>query len=159
MDYAKITSKSERLNRLMNIHFSTFFEDMPLTHNQVRALLFIIEKSENGDVYPKDLEGYMSVRGSSVASLVNHLVQKGYITRESVAFDARFKRLVPTEKAFAVRGTIEERIDRYVNSLYVGLSDEELEAYCAVLDRIEKNIDNMRGVDRMGLLDYNNNEM
>ncbi|MCD7845416.1 MAG: MarR family winged helix-turn-helix transcriptional regulator [Oscillospiraceae bacterium] len=140
MDYKRITSKQERLRRLMNLHFASFFDDMPLTSNQAMALEFIINKSEEGDVFPKDLEAHLSIRGSSVASLVNHLDQSGYIVRESVAFDGRYKRLVPTEKAFAVLEKINDRINRYTESLFVGISDDELAIFESVIEKIGDNI-------------------
>lgn len=140
MDYKRITSKQERLRRLMNIHFSSFFADMPLTSNQALALEFIINQSEQGDVFPKDLEAHLSIRGSSVASLVNHLDQNGYLVREPVAFDGRYKRLVPTEKAFAVRDKINDRVNRYTESLFVGIPDDELETFESVIEKIESNI-------------------
>ncbi|MCD7749823.1 MAG: MarR family winged helix-turn-helix transcriptional regulator [Oscillospiraceae bacterium] len=142
MDYKRITNKQERLRRLMNIHFSSFFDDMPLTSNQAMALEFIISKSEHGDVFPKDLEAHLSIRGSSVASLVNHLDQSGYLVREPVAFDGRYKRLVPTEKAYAVRDKINDRINRYTESLFVGISDEDLTVFESVIEKIEGNIVN-----------------
>ncbi|MCD8115784.1 MAG: MarR family winged helix-turn-helix transcriptional regulator [Oscillospiraceae bacterium] len=140
MDYKRITSKQERLRRLMNIHFSSFFDDMPLTSNQAMALEFIINKSEQGDVFPKDLEAHLSIHGSSVASLVNHLDQSGYLVREPVAFDGRYKRLVPTEKAFAVRDKINDRITRYTDSLFVGISEDDLAVFESVIEKIEDNI-------------------
>lgn len=51
-----------------------------------------------------------------------------------------YKRLISTEKALAVRQEINDRIDRYVESVFVGISEEELEFFDAMLDRMIDNV-------------------
>lgn len=141
MDYNVLTGKQERLRRLMNLHFATYFEDLPLTSTQALALEFIMEKAECGDVFQKDLEIFFSVRGSSVTSLINHLERDGYIRRESVRFDRRYKHLAPTEKALAMRKELSDRIDRYMESLFVGIPEADLRVYESVLEQMTKNVE------------------
>lgn len=141
MNYSKtLTGKQERLHRLMNLHFAAFFEDMPLTSTQALALEFIMEKAEVGDVYPKDLETFLSIRGSSVASLINNMERDGYLRREAVNFDGRYKRLVPTEKAIGMQTEISSRIDRYMESLFVGIPEAKLKIFEEVIDKMEQNV-------------------
>lgn len=140
MDYKVLTGKQERLNRLMNLHFASFFEDLPLTSTQALALEFIMEKASVGEVYQKDLETFLSVRGSSVTSLINNLERDGYIRREPVKFDGRYKHLAPTEKALAIQGEISRRIDRYMDSLFVGIPEGDLTVYESVLDKMTQNV-------------------
>lgn len=140
MDYKRLTGKQERLNRLMNLHFSSFFTDLPLTNTQALTLEFIVEKAQYGEVYQKDLEIFLSIRGSSVTSLINNLERDGYIRREPVAFDGRYKHLAPTEKALKLKPVISERIDRYMESLFVGISDEDLKVFESVLEKMADNI-------------------
>lgn len=140
MDYKALTGKQERLNRLMNLHFASFFDDLPLTATQALTLEFIMEKASVGEVYQKDLEVFLSIRGSSVTSLINNLERDGYIKRESVKFDGRYKHLAPTEKALSIKKDISRRIDRYMESLFVGISENELEIYESVLEKMERNV-------------------
>lgn len=140
MDYKVLTGKQERLNRLMNLRFASFFEDMPLTSTQALALEFIMEKAAVGQVYQKDLEAFLSVRGPSASSLINTLERDGYIRRESVAFDGRYKHLAPTEKALSMQEQISHRISRYMESLFVDIPEAELKVYQAVLEKMERNV-------------------
>lgn len=140
MDYHRLTGKQERLRRLMNLHFASFFEDLPLTSTQAMTLEFIMEKAQAGDVFPKDVEGFLSVRGSSAVSLINNLERDGYLRRETASFDGRYKRLVPTEKALQMQKEISGRIDRYMESLFVGIPEEELRTFEAVLEKMEQNV-------------------
>lgn len=140
MDYKVLTGKQERLNRLMNLHFASFFEGMPLTATQALVLEFIMQKGQNGEVYQKDIEVFLSVRGSSVTSLINNLERNGYIRRQSVKSDGRYRHLAPTEKALSIKEEISGRIDRYMESLFVGISEEELKTFEKVLDRMEQNV-------------------
>ncbi len=140
MEYKVLTGKQERLNRLMNLHFASFFEDLPLTSTQALALEFVIQKASDGEVYQKDLESFLSIRGSSVTSLINNLERDGYIRRESVKFDGRYKHLAPTEKALAIQAEISQRIDRYMDSLFVGIPEADLIVYESVLEKMTQNV-------------------
>lgn len=139
MDCKVLSEKHERLNRLMRLHFAAYFEDFGLTAMQALTLEYIMLKSEGGDVFPKDLENFLFIRSSSVASLVNNLEMTGYIQRETASFDARYKRLVPTQKALEMKAEISRRIDEYNQSLYVGISEKDLEVYESVIEKMSKN--------------------
>lgn len=139
MDYKKITGKQERLNRLMNLHFATYFDDLTITSTQALALEFIMLKAEHSPVYQKDVEAFLSIRGSSVVSLINNLERDGYIRRETADFDGRYKSLVPTPKALTIKQDISERIGKYMDSLFVGISEEELRVFESVIDKMTDN--------------------
>lgn len=140
MDYKMLTGKQERLNRLMNLHFATFFDDLSITSTQALVLEFIMQKSKVGKVFQKDIEVFLSVRGSSVTSLINNLERDGYIRREAVNFDGRYKHLAPTDKALDMQKEISYRIDKYMESLFVGIPESDLEIFESVIDRMEKNV-------------------
>ena len=140
MDCQKLTGKQERLHRLMNLRFAACFKDLPLTSTQALTLEYIIRRTAEGDVFPKELEGFLSIRGSSVISLINNLERDGYIRREAVPFDGRYKRLVPTEKAMQIQEEISTRIEQYMESLFVGISPQELAVYETVLEKMIQNV-------------------
>lgn len=101
---------------------------------------FVIQKASNGEIYQKDLESFLSIRGSSVTSLINNLERDGYIRRESVKFDGRYKHLAPTKKALAIQAEISQRIDRYMDSLFAGVPEADLKVYESVLDQMTQNV-------------------
>lgn len=131
--------KQERLRRTLNIFFATFFNDLPLTGAQAMTLKFILERSDIGNVYPKDVGNFLGVRGSSVVSLINYLERNGYVTRQKADFDARYKSIVPTERAFQIEEEIDRRLDDYCEKIYNGISDETLVKFEEILDQMKKN--------------------
>lgn len=139
MDYKSLTGKQDCLNRLMKIRFAKYFDDFDLTAMQALTLEYIVDRGKHGDVFPKDLETFLSIRGSSVTSLINNLESLGYVTREPTEFDGRYKRLLPTPKALDIFGDISARIDEYTNSLFVGISEKELKTFEQVIEKMIKN--------------------
>lgn len=135
-----MTGKLERLHRLMNIRFAAYFEDMALTSTQALTLEYIMLRMEHGDVFPKDVEGFLSIRGSSVVSLLNNLERDGYICRKTADFDGRYSRLIPTEKAEALREEISSRIDQYMTSLFIGIPETELQMLESIIEKIDRNV-------------------
>lgn len=113
---------------------------MPLTSTQALTLEFIIEKAQVGEVYQKDLEVFLSIRGSSVTSLINNLERDGYIHREPVSFDGRYKHLAPTKKALELKPIISKRIDQYMDSIFVGIPEADLRVFESVLEKMADNI-------------------
>lgn len=139
MDHKVLTGKQDCLNRLMKIRFARYFDDFDLTAMQALTLEYIIERGKHGDVFPKDLETFLSIRGSSVTSLVNNLEALGYVKRESAGFDGRYKRLLPTAKAADIIGSISARINEYTESLFVGIPEKELKTFEAVIEKMISN--------------------
>lgn len=60
---------------------------------------YISDKTEkNEDVYQKDLEKCFEITRSTASKVVNLMVEKGMVERQSVPWDARLKKLVLTDK-------------------------------------------------------------
>lgn len=123
----------------MNVRFAAYSEDLPLTSIQALTLEYIMLRVEQGDVFPKDVEGFLSIRNSPVVSLLNNLERDGYICRKAADFDGRYSRLIPTGKALAMREEISKRIDQYMMALFVDIPEDELRILESVLEKIEQN--------------------
>lgn len=74
------------------------------------------------DVFTKDLEEFLDIKGPSVTSLVNNLVRGGYLRRETIAGDGRFKKLILTDKALKMQTDITSRITCYMHSVFYGIA-------------------------------------
>lgn len=74
--------------------------------------------------------------------------KSGYIRRESVDHDARLKRIVLTEEAMVLHREIHRLFDEYDKSLVEGLSEEELDVFFRVMDKIKYNIEKIERKDR-----------
>ncbi len=101
---------------------------------------YITENSRR-DVYQRDLEKEFHITRSTASKVVNLMEQKGFIRRESVAGDARLKRLVLTEKAQAHAKQFEDDMNSLENRLIKGFSEAEIENLRSYIERLKKNIE------------------
>lgn len=138
MDAIKLMEKYDKLNRIMRRNFANWFADMPLTSIQALVLYIIIE-SEKKDVFRKDLEEVLDIKGPSVTSLINNLERDGYLRRESIAGDGRYKKFVLTEKTRQIQSDITERVTGYMYNMFSGISDEDLQVFEAVILKMTEN--------------------
>ena len=139
MDEKKLMEKFDKLNRKMRRCFAGYFAGTPLTSIQGLALHYIIVESQYRDVFPKDLEELLEIKGSSVNSLINNLEKNGYLRRESISNDGRYKKLVLTEKTRAVRDDIVSRVMAYMKNMFAGISEDELAVFDRVITKMAGN--------------------
>ena len=66
--------------------------------------------------------------------------KNGLITRGSVPYDSRLKKITPTEKALELHRQISSEIDAIEAELSAGLSEEEIASFIATIEKIKKNL-------------------
>lgn len=102
---------------------------------------YISEQNEkNRDVYQRDLEHQFGITRSTASKVVNLMVQKGLIERQSVPEDARLKKLVLTERAYEVHNLMMQDFDVIERTLAMGFSAEELENFFDYMHRMQDNL-------------------
>lgn len=141
MDEKKLMEQYDKMNRKMQRHFSSYFFDSQLTSIQGIVLHYIIVEKDRGDIFPKDLEEFLGIKGSSVTSLINNLEQGGYLRRESLESDGRYKKLVLTEKTKGMQEDILKRVYDYMHSMFVGIPEDHLKIFESVILQMTKNAD------------------
>ena len=116
-------------------------EEDSLTTNMQRLVLhYILFQSLQRDIYQKDVEKEFQIRRSTATGTLQILEKNGFITREPVKQDARLKKLMPTEKAKAVRPHILDNI-RYVEELLAkDIPEEKLTVCREVLMQMSENL-------------------
>ncbi len=138
-DEKKLMEKYDKLNRRIRRYFSSFFTGTSLTSIQGLILHYIIVESEKKDIFPKDLEEFLEIKGSSITSLISNLERNGYLRRESLASDGRYKKLVLTEQTLAIQDDITSRINEYMQSIFVGISEDDLKVFEKVIMQMTEN--------------------
>lgn len=139
MDATKLMEQYDKLNRKMQRHFASYFSDSQLTCIQGLVLHYIIIESAKRDVFPKDLEEFLEIKGSSVTSLINNLERGGYLRRESLPADGRYKRLVLTKKTRKMQDDILRRVFDYMRDMFAGIPEKDLEVFESVILQMTKN--------------------
>ena len=92
-------------------------------------------------IFQKDIENTFSIRRSTVSNMLKLMEKKGYIRRETVSSDARLKKLVLTQKALDADRMLKTQLAEKERMLRRNISDEELEVFYRVLDKIRGNIE------------------
>ena len=139
IDEQKLMEKYDKLNRRIRRYFSSFFTGTSITSIQALILHYLIVESEKKDIFPKDLEEFLEIKGSSITSLISNLERNGYLRRESLASDGRYKKLVLTEQTLAIRDDITSRINEYMQSIFVGISEDDLKVFEKVILQMTEN--------------------
>lgn len=92
------------------------------------------------DIFQRDLESRFSVRRSTMTSILQLMEKKGLIVKESVASDARLKKLILTPTAIDIQERMRREIALLEEQMRKDLSDEEIAAFLAVAEKIGNNL-------------------
>ena len=106
-----------------------------VTGVQAQMLLYILRHSETG-VSVTDLHQISGYSKATISNLVKRLREKGYIRVEACEQDDRRRLLFSTEKGRRIQALLAASIREVENSLYRGLSAEEL----STLDQLQKRM-------------------
>lgn len=93
------------------------------------------------DIFQRDIEKEFSIRRSTASKSLSVMEDKGLIRREFVDYDARLKKLVLTERAIELHKIVETDISEIDRRMTNGLTDEELNAFIATIQKIKKNLE------------------
>ncbi len=124
--------------RFLNDGMAGGLDEVTIMHGWIMGYL---HRNEDKDIYQKTIESEFGICRSSVTSLVKLMEKKGYIRREAVPGDARLKKIVLTDEGRATAIRVKETLDSMELDILKGISQEELQTYFAVADKIKNNLD------------------
>ena len=116
----------------------SYIEKITGTHGWVIGYL---HNNRHRDIFQKDFEKEFNIRRSTASKLLSLMESNDLIKRESVPYDARLKRIVLTEKALEVQCIVEKAFAKMEEKIKEGITDEELEIFFRVLDKVNKNME------------------
>lgn len=114
-----------------------------LTGAQGWIIGYLYEHKDKPGVFQRDIEKTFKIRRSTATGILQLMEKKGLITREPVAYDARLKRLQLTPKAIAHHELIMEKIREVEERLRRGLSEEEVNAFFMLMEKIKRNLEDV----------------
>ena len=115
----------------------SYVDSLTGTHGWVIRYLY---ENKDNDIFQRDIEKTFGVRRSTVTSMLQIMEKNGLITRGSVPYDSRLKKITPTEKALELHRRISDEIDAIEAELSAGLSEEEISAFISTIEKIKKNL-------------------
>lgn len=143
MNNRKIGFEIHRSSRLVKRYLDkdatkTYVDKMTGTHGWVIGYFY---HNRHRDMFQKDFEQEFNIRRSTASNILSLMEKNGLIVRESVPYDARLKKITLTQKAIDIQHIIENTFDMLEENMKKGISDEELEIFFIVIDKINENIE------------------
>ena len=112
-------------------------DEMTLGHGW--CIHYLYENQEK-NIYQKDLEKQFGLCRSSVTNTIQVMEKKGYLKREMVEEDARLKKVILTDKGLNHHKKMETIIGGLNEKTLQGITDEELESFFRVINKLEANL-------------------
>ena len=81
------------------------------------------------------------MRRATVAEILSLMEKNGLIERKSMSEDARLKEITLTDKSLEIKNSIEKEIKKVEKDLRKGLTEEELERFMNILEKMSKNLE------------------
>lgn len=110
-----------------------------LTGMQGRVIGFLCHNAEK-EIFQKDIESEFFIRRSTATTMLQTMEKHGLIKREPVEYDARLKRILPTNIAVTRHKIFEEEINRVENQVLNGITKEEADTLFSILNKIKNNL-------------------
>lgn len=131
-----------RLEKLMARQrgYSAAHQDADRQTGMHGYLIRYLYENQERDVFQRDIEKAFSISRSTVTVTLQLMEKNGLIRRESVAQDARLKRIVLTQKAKDLHCQIEGDIMAFESNLARGISEEEQEVFLRVAKKMQENL-------------------
>ena len=111
-----------------------------LTGMHGRVLGYLYRECEERDVFQKDVEAAFEMRRSAASETLKLMEENGLIIRQPVESDGRLKKLILTDKAKEISERVFEEIRTTESKIIEGITDEELDAFYAVYDKVKANM-------------------
>ena len=112
-------------------------QELTGVHGYVVGYLY---NHQDEEVYQKDLEKRFEMRRSTATQMLSLMEKNGLILRQPVPHDARLKKLVLTDKAVQLHKQVVKEIETIESLLTSGISQQELQTFFAVIDKVKGNL-------------------
>ena len=135
----EIHRSSRLVKRFMDNDATKLYVDkMTGTHGWAIGYFY---HNRDKDIFQKDFEQEFNIRRSTASNILALMEKNGLITRESVSYDARLKKISLTQKAIEIHNIVEKAFENLEDIIQKDISAEELEVFYTVLDKINSNLE------------------
>ena len=120
-------------------------ESMPLSAKETTGgnahIIMFLAHNRDREIYQHTIEQKFCITRSTASRVLALMEKKGLISRESVAHDARCKRIVLTDKADAIVADLKANGERVERLLVDGFTQAEQDALHDYVERMRANIE------------------
>jgi DNA-binding MarR family transcriptional regulator len=120
-------------------HLEESLQEDYLTAAQLEVLMYLWE--EDGMEH-RVLQEHLGVSSPTLTSIIDVMVQRGYVERRTSPEDARVKQVFLTEKGRSLSQSPERRAagQRFINEMMAGFSAGEAALFVEWLQRVARNM-------------------
>ena len=109
-----------------------------LTGAEGRVLNYLL--AQESVQFQKDVEEEFDLRASTASEMLKSMERKGFIERQSIAEDARMKKIVITRLGLSFQKQVQSDLSAMDAKIAAGISEEELETFFRVAQIMLKNL-------------------
>ena len=110
-------------------------------------IIMYLSRHEDREMFPQDIERRFGITRSTSSRVLGLMERKGLIRRESVARDARLKRIVLTDRARDIERLLHGNGERMESVMTAGIGDSDLATFRRCLDAM---LDNLAATCKVG---------
>ena len=136
--FALILSELKKLKSAYELQFNSLSNQEDLTQIELTILGFLLNNPTFNTT--KDIEEVHVLKKSNISNAIDHLIVRGYLTRNRDIQDRRIIHLEITEKGLAIATEIKEIQKNFFTILFSDISKEECDIYFDIQRRIVNNI-------------------
>lgn len=105
-----------------------------------RWILGHLAHNRERDIFQKDLEQELQIGKSTLTEILHVMEKNDLVKRMPCEADARCKKLVLTDTAESIHEEIEQGIEEFEKKLRSNITDEELEQFFNIINRMLENV-------------------
>ncbi len=98
--------------------------------------------NKDRDIYQKDIESEFAISRSTVTNILKLMEKKGYITRASVASDARLKKIALTDKGIQTAVMLKKAVEENAKNFDRLLENDEKETFLRLVKKLRCGLEN-----------------
>lgn len=98
--------------------------------------------NKDRDIYQKDIESEFAISRSTVTNILKLMEKKGYITRVSVASDARLKKIALTDKGIQTAVMLKKTVEENAKNFDRLLENDEKETFLRLVKKLRCGLEN-----------------
>lgn len=132
-----LTFRLEDLPRQLRRIIDDALQDQGLSRTQWRLLAYVLRQE---GLTQTELARHLEIERASVGVAIDALESRGLIARSQHATDRRVWRILPTDSAKAMLGSLRQVIDEIYAQLFDGFNDGELAQLGTFFERMARNI-------------------
>ncbi|HJA93268.1 MAG TPA: MarR family transcriptional regulator [Candidatus Eisenbergiella merdipullorum] len=129
------------LSHKVKARLDATLQDLGITGVQSRVIYYILSHCQEGPVFQRDIENVFGLSRSTATGILQLLEKNGIIRRESVASDARLKKLVPTQRAVDLDTQVSACLRETDRMLTRGLTKDQVLLFKEMAAQMLRNLD------------------